>query len=236
MYEIPRKVFTNVIKWLLTNEVKAVSYRYSYNSHTLFKFVTRINHWHIELPETKKALYDRLSSKQRYNRKREYKKLVVDFGEISFQCYHGDAIPDSIVEAYFKFKNETMGTDYGMSPREYLTTFHQDTFYTLSLKDGTLLSIVSTCEQCNTAYLDNLTYNPEYKKYSPGTVLYIHVLEELIRKQKKKLFLGDGHQIYKSYFGGIETNLYEGWASRKNFFSRALSFMGIIHTRIKMRN
>ncbi len=199
------------------------------------------NHWKVPLPATAEELWGRMSRKSRYNRRREEKILLERLGtgsgpdgsrgkadetnevvtadapgkqELVMTEYAGaGSIPVSVVKAFFDFKRVLMGREYGLSPEEYLSSYHVTNAYTWTCGERTI-AIVFSCEQGQDVFLENLTYAPELEEFSPGFHLYALVLERLVAKGKRSLFLGGGRQPYKSRFGGTEDSCWNVEAYR----------------------
>ena len=102
-----------------------------------------------------------------------------------------------------------MGTEYNLTAEEYVKEFSVDCIYELRANNE-CLAVGLSCEQGKYVFFENFSYNKEYAEYSPGFILYIHYLNRLSEKGKAAVFLGDGHQLYKTYFGGIEDKTYNG--------------------------
>lgn len=169
--------------------------------------VLRRNHWMIEFPDTFEELSSRLSSKKRYNIRRQ-KRLAMELpGGYRIAEYTADTVPPEVIETYFALKRNQFGTDYHTSPTGYLSQYHVSHVYALQLSDG-IGAIVMTCEQYPYVYLENLAYDPKYSSYSLGATLYDHVLQILISKGKRGLYLGYGKHQYKSLYGAIEQMVY----------------------------
>ena len=165
------------------------------------------NHWKILFPPTYEELCQRLSSKKRYNIRRQ-KRLAMELpGGYRIAEYTAETVPDQVIETYFSLKQEQFGTDYRTTPRGYLSEYHVSHVYALELC-GTIGAVVMTCEQHPYVYLENLAYDPKFSSYSLGATLYDHVLELLIRKGKAGLYLGYGQHQYKSLYGAVEQTVY----------------------------
>lgn len=173
-------------------------------------------HWTILLPTEPSELDNRLSSKKRYNIKREKRIVLQDLGDYTIQEFSADAVSESVIETYFRFKELTHGIDYHMSPREYLDRFHVSNIYTLCINHS-IESILFSCEQGAQVYLENLTYNPEYQKYSLGSILYDEYLKRLSQKGKERLYLGWGNQVYKTLYGAVAQPVSTGIIYRSTF-------------------
>lgn len=180
------------------------------------------NHFRIELPGTEEGLHSRLSAKHRYNLRRERKIIENELGPVEFAEFTGK-IPGEIVEEYFRFKRMTHGVDYHMTSETYLKTFHVTHAYLLSAGKK-CLGIVFSCEQCPIVYIENLTYNPEFARFSPGQVLYDHYLVRLIEKGNREIYLYGGNLSYKKRYGSTEETVYRGRIYRSAFVFFSLQF------------
>ena len=113
------------------------------------------------------------------------------------------------MDTFFKWKTETHNRDYAMSAQEYLNKYYVTNAVVLSNDSGPF-SIVFYCKVEDTVYLENLSYNPEYQRFSPGFMGYEAMLEDLILKKCKRVFLGGGDYIYKRYYDSEEHLAYSG--------------------------
>ena len=203
---VPYKFISACCDWIFLNypEVRTVEF----SNFPLFEndgkseFIER-THWKVEMPPSSAELEARLSSKKRYNIKRE-KRLANEFFETEFTVvnFTSETVPDEVIEKYFDFKKKTYNIDYKMKPGEYLKSYHVTDIYVLYFGD-TVGAIVCSCEQYENVYLENLTYDPEYAKYSLGAILYDEYLKKLIEKKKKSVYLGYGNYSYKALYGAV---------------------------------
>ncbi len=173
------------------------------------KVFSRKKHFSISLPNTSEGLEMRLSSKSRYNMKRMRKMAEREFGIVSFVELSKEKITEELVSIYFKMKQNVLNIHYEFSYSEYLAKFHVTNAYVLSYGDE-IAAILFTCEQCSIVYLENLTYNMAFAKYSPGMMAYDLMLKNLIEKGKISLFLGGGDYDYKRKYNSVETVVTEG--------------------------
>lgn len=164
------------------------------------------NDFHIVLPNNIEEIDSRLSKKGRYNIKREKRIIEDDFGSIEFREYD---VMENVLEAnnlvswFFAQKLATHCRDYGMSAEEYIKKYNVSHIYALYGKSE-LLAVILSCEQCPIVYIENLTYNEKYSKYSCGQVLYDWYLKRLVEKGKEQLFLSGGDLEYKKRYGSTE--------------------------------
>lgn len=177
------------------------------------------NDFHIVLPNSSDELDKRLSKKGRYNIKRE-KRIVADtFGAcLLTHISANDTKAISVTDRFFEFKKETMGSDYGMKAETYLNNWYVTDIYYLSFGER-IASILMSCEQCENVYLENITYDAELANYSPGQIAYDYYLKELIKKNKKMVYLLGGDYDYKKRYGSVETKVAELTYVRKNIKS-----------------
>lgn len=206
--EITKFIFKNQIS---VNEIviEASLLKYGYSRPYLY--------YHIPLPSTSEELHSRLSRKSNYNIKREQKLINESVGKVTFSEYTYDTIPDDVMDKYFEFKEITYNAKYNFIKKDYLSNYNVSDCYVLSA-DNKILAIVFSCEQTNEVFLENLTYNPEYSRYSPGQVLYDWYLTRLIEKGKTKVYLGGGDYMYKKRYGSVPKTVYSNIVFRNYFY------------------
>ncbi len=185
------------------------------------------SHYRIELPESHDELDLRLSSKGRYNIKREKRILNEDFGEYKVVNYPAlDERSKELWEHYFKYKNNTHNVNYGFTPQEYCDNYHVTDIYALILGQDRIASVVLSCEQCPIVYIENLTYDTDLSKYSPGQILYDEYLKSLIKKGISEIFLLGGNYSYKKRYASILDTVYNCTVYKNSF----------IETKYKLKN
>ena len=109
----------NIISFLFkyNRKIRCVQYE---NSYISIGTVQKGNHFRIEFPENSTELDKRLSSKGRYNIKREKRILEQDFGDFSInKCFALSTEAKVLWDMYFKFKEKTHDHSYNMSPEQY---------------------------------------------------------------------------------------------------------------------
>lgn len=207
LLNIPFEGIKAICKFIIVHfHIRIVYYR---NSLYAIGKADSSNQWVIELPGTIEELWMRVSKKNKYNYKWEMKKIYEEIGEVFYAEYSQRDIPNRLIQLFFEFKAEHMGTNYNMTYTEFIDYFHITHAYEMTV-NGECLAMLLSCEYGDTAYLDNLSYNPIYKKYSCGKIIYAHYLERLVEKEKRKLYLGDGQQEYKKHFGSEQIITYGG--------------------------
>lgn len=192
----------------LFKRYKRIEYIFFYNTISDKVYLPKL-HYEVLLPDSPEALKQRLSAKSRNTMSRKRKKAEAEFGQITMMEYENGAITEDVISEYFAMKAKTHHRDYGMSGQAYLSKYHVSHIYVLKF-GARNAAMVLTCEQCPIAYLENLTYDMELSKYSPGMMAYEMVLERLIAKGKKHFFLGGGDYDYKKKYGSVETHVKGG--------------------------
>jgi len=164
----------------------------------------RVNDFHIVLPKHPEELDQRISSKMRYNLRRERRLAEEAVGPLSVDASGIDR-PEAkaLFERYFAMKRVTHGRDYGMTMEEYIRQYYVSMIYTLRF-GGDIAALVLSCEQGSSVYLENLTYDAKFAKFSPGSQLYNLYLKRLSEKGKEKLYIKGGPLAYKRHYGSIE--------------------------------
>lgn len=179
------------------------------HSYTPLEFYKAETYWHVELPETIEEFSSNLSSKTRYNAKWYPKKLTRDKGELLFTHYSNEEVPGTIVEKYLEWKNNTHQYSFSGEPLEYIRNCGITDIYTLTIADK-LIAIGMTCDTGEISYFENFSYDAEYHLYSPGMIIYYHIIEEKIKKHIRVFYLSGGELDYKRRYNGIRTETYTG--------------------------
>lgn len=210
---IQQRTFNYLISYIFNHfpKVSFLNVMYSKND---YKGLSADNHWVNILPNNEDDYLKTLGKKTRYNRKYYYNKLDNDF-RLEIKRFH-DKIDNSIIRKYFEFKLSTYGTNYHLTPDEYVRKYaitDADVLYLNGEIAGiNLLSIIG-----DKAYLENLTYDLQYRSYSVGTVLYYISIVNLINDGIRELYLADGEYEYKSRFGAIEEIAFNGLIQKDGF-------------------
>lgn len=212
---IPLKVFENTITDIFDHhaDVRCIEIKKSRNNY--HQFLEKSNDIRIPLPETVEQLLQRVRAKHRSAIKR-MKKLLGEYGNLKVIKFKSD-IPDEIVNLYFRWKQATYGKDYKMKPKEYLRNYYVTDAMLLKAGNNDI-AILFFCQVDNIVYLENLSYNIDMERYSPGYLIYELFLEELIRRKCSSLYLGGGGYLYKKRFGAEESVAYSGVIYRKEVF------------------
>lgn len=172
----------------------------------------------LSLPATEEELLGRLSKKERYNIRRE--RRFGGCGNIIIKTYSFNEIPFDLVEQYFEWKSISHGVDYNMTPKEYLNRYHVTDAMEMIYRgnDGEEVRRVAVLFWCGVeevAYFENFSFDGRYEKYSPGYLIYIDFLKELIFRKYKTVFLGGAGYGYKKKFDSVERSCFTGYIFTK---------------------
>lgn len=170
-------------------------------------------HWHVDLPDTIEAFDAELSSVTRRNAKRFPKRIKRDMGDWAIDVLAAAECPEWIVQKYLDWKKESHGYEWTKPPMTYLSSNGITHVYLLHTEREPL-AIGFDCETGDNCFFENFSFNKDFAKYAPGTILYHYLIEDLIRKGKKKLFLLGGDLDYKRRFNGIRTETWTGCVYR----------------------
>ncbi len=212
LVDMPKDVFDKLISFIFrkNRNIQKIYLKKSKNNY--HNHIRQGNHFRVELPETFDSLLARLNKKGRYNYNRE-KRLLHELGNIEYlHCNTADTLND-VISAFFNFKFQTHGRDYQMLPEEYVRTYFVSDAYSINL-DGKIIAVLLSCEQCDCVFLENLSYDTEYCKYSVGFQIYVFFLQEMIKKGKKQVYTGGGYYDYKKRFNSVEDTTYDGYIYR----------------------
>ena len=221
MREVPKDLLDEFITYLFEAYPKIKSIK-AEHSITPVGALPSAPHWHVDLPASIQDFDAALSSKTRYNTKWYPKKIQEDLGYYTIKHYKLSEITEDVVLRYLELKQHTHDVHYKLqSAKDYLSKFSVTDAYTLDI-NGAMEAILFLSITGDNVFLENLTYNTAFAKYSLGSVLYHHVIGELILKRKKILYLLGGTLDYKRRFNGVETQTYTGKILRPSLFKKII--------------
>lgn len=186
-------------------------------------FLEEINDIRVPLPGEFDELMNRAERRDRATIRRKLRWLDERVGDLRIEIYSRNEIPDHIVDTYFKWKKETHGTDYRMSASEYLDRYFVTDAMLMKAGD-TQVAVAFFCQTEDIVFFENFSYNTELKEYSPGLLMYVKFMEELIKRKCRYLYLGGGSYIYKKRFGAEAFTAYSGTIYRKEMIDGINAF------------
>lgn len=223
--QIPLSVFENAVSDIFNrhSDINCIEIKQARNNY--HQLLEKCNDIRVPLPETVDQLLQKVKAKHRTTIKRMKKHLEEEYGKLDLITYKSE-IPDEIVNLYFRWKQITYGKDYNMTPREYLKKYYV-TDATILKAGNKKIAILFFCQVDKIVYLENLSYNIEVERFSPGYLMYEMFLEELINRKCTSLYLGGGEYIYKRRFGAEESVAYSGIIYRKEVFDDINKYFNI---------
>lgn len=148
--------------------------------------------------------YESLSKKIKQNLKYYEKKL---FSDTAFTFEKQEILNESAIDTYLDWKKKSHDYIWEKTTLDFINEFNITSIFTLRTSDNQYIAILLINQYDKEhAFLENLSYNQNYKNYSPGKILLLKTIEYLISQGYKSLTLGNGSSdSYKSEFA---TNIF----------------------------
>lgn len=224
---LPAQVVEYLIEYIFAHHKMVVKIELNYSSINCRNALSQENNWVVFLPEKPEEVFNRLGKKSKYNFRREMRMLEEQCGELVIRHYKDNDIPQDVFDTYFTWKKLSHGVEYNISGKQYCEKYHVTDGMTLFAGDR-VVAILFYCVLNRTVYLENISYDVECSKCSPGIILYEKFLEKMVEEDRETVFLGNGNQPYKKRFGSIEYLVYSGSIYRNNFFK----YMNVIKKKL----
>ena len=219
---IPLCVLEKAIENAFTKkEVISIKVERGCNQYRSFLEIT--NDIRVPLPDSFEELMNRAERRDRATIRRKLRWVDERVGELKIDVYSKNYIPNTMVETYFRWKKETHGTDYGLTTEEYLKKYYVTDAMLMRAGDVDV-AVAFFCQVENIVFFENFSYNSALKAYSPGLLMYVKFMEELIRRKCKYLYLGGGSYVYKKRFGAETYVAYSGVIYRQEIVDAINSF------------
>ncbi len=206
--DIPTIIIERVVKDIFLDK-SIIAIRITRGKHQYLEFLEKTNDIRVPLPETIDELLNRAERRDRATIRRKLRWLDERIGTLRVEVFDRKEIPESVVETYFRWKKQTHGTDYGLSPMEYLDKYYVTDAMLMKAGEEDV-AVAFFCQVDDIVFFENFSYNTELKEYSPGLLMYVKLMEELIRRKCRYLYLGGGGYIYKTRFGAESFEAYSG--------------------------
>jgi hypothetical protein len=174
----------------------------------------QVQRWKMTMPVSLDELLEkRMNKKHRYWVKRTMRLLEKDFpGAIRFVCYSTPEEMDKLFTDVIKVASKTYQWALGVGFRDndeqrkrlLLEAEHGWLRgHVVYVKDEPAAFWICTVYR-DTVFSDYTGYDPKYKKYEIGTVLFMRMIGEMCREQVKQLDFGPGTALYKERFGDAQ--------------------------------
>lgn len=210
---LPQEIFDKAVQEIFTDkQICAVELTRCGNPYG--DFLEEINDVRVPLPDGFDELMNRAERRDRATIRRKLRWLDERIGDLRIEVYSKKEIPEHVVDTYFIWKKKTHDTDYQMSASEYLERYYVTD--AMLMKAGNIeVAVAFFCQTEDIVFFENFSYNTELREYSPGLLMYVKFMEELIRRKCRYLYLGGGSYIYKKRFGAEAFVAYSGTIYRK---------------------
>jgi CelD/BcsL family acetyltransferase involved in cellulose biosynthesis len=173
----------------------------------------------MELSKTYAEVLKGLSHDLRKEIRRTAKRIQADFDNVDVKCFEKPDEVETLIRDVESIAAISWQRRFGLGFRN---TERMRQLLLFQAKKGWLLAYVLYVEAkpCTfwLGYLhegvftsDYLAFDPDFSKYSPGTVLQARVLEDLCARHAKSIDLGLGDDYYKTRLGASrheDTELY----------------------------
>lgn len=168
-------------------------------------------HWQTHLPDNIEKFYKDMSgSRKRYLRRYSRALEKAGSGPVEMVCYRSEDKLDRVISIASEISSKTYKRALNVGFRDdYLTR----SLLTKAAKQGNVRAYVLYAgsvpcafeygvEYGNYFFPEHIGYDPQFKSCSPGTVLFIKVVEDLIENSNVRVFdYGFGAAGYKERFG-----------------------------------
>jgi hypothetical protein len=190
-------------------------------------FLYEQNDFRVPLPDNVEELLARVERRDRATIRRKKRWLDERVGTLDIIHYERK-IPKEIVEKYFEWKKNSHGTDYKLSADEYIRKYYvTDALVVKAGEEFIGIAFYCACEA--NAFFENFSFNEKYREYSPGLLTYEILLEHLISRNIKFLYMAGGNYSYKRRFGSEETSCYSGNIYKADFLSKIKTQMDALN-------
>lgn len=198
LLELSRKQLSFICKFIFKNFKNITTILAPFTNVGVGFFIKK-NHYDLKLTGPT-LIADTMRKKHLREIEKQRRRLVELLGLERFENYKSEDCPDSVMNFYFFNKRNNMGVDYKLDTKTYFDKYNVSDIYALYYGNR-IVSVLLSCEQCSKVYIENLTFDKELSRCSPGKLIYMSYINILIQKGFLRLYLGGGDYEYKTYFG-----------------------------------
>ncbi len=172
-----------------------------------FKGLKQTRHYLLQLPNTYQEYLGQFTSKSRNNLRREKLSL-----EQMFNCKYVHLSSHDLNSDFFEcFIQQAAQTKQEMHiTAQQLQKMTTDALVLMA--NGKPISIVlyNKIEGSTDVACISMSYDPAYKAYGPGKILYYHFIKNMTEQNMKRIYMGGGDYGYKKNSHAEETITYNG--------------------------
>lgn len=204
-------------------------------------------HWVMTLPDSFDAFLKKMTAKHRYWLNRLPRVIERDYpGKVVYKYFQSDEGIELLFEGAEivarKSYQRTIGAGFADNNimRQRLT---------ISAKQGHLRAYLLYVDKKPCAfwigtlygkvfYLDFTSYDPAYKRYEPGTILFMKMVEDIISNKAIQIDFGFGNALYKQRFGNqqwIESSVYLYAPTIRGIVLNIIRYINIVPQKYIMR-
>jgi hypothetical protein len=164
--------------------------------------------WSMDLPQTYEDVLKALSHDLRKELRRTTKRIESDFRTVTVKCFER---PDELETMLADIEDVAVRSYQRRIGVGFRSSEYMRQLLLFQAKRARLLGYVLYVEDKPRAfslgclyngvfYSDDIGFDPDFSKYSPGTVLQARVLEDLCARGIKSIDFGPGDALYKARF------------------------------------
>jgi hypothetical protein len=221
--EVCEQMVAEMVRCLKLKEVDVIDFGQIETSSELYQHVTRAMaatvrgylgkqqaHWMMKLPPPPASFRETLSREHRKKLRSEAKKFATAFpGDLTIETFATeDELPRLLDETEsVAATTYQRGLGVGFSrTRQILSLLKLEAEkkwlcgYVLKVKDQPCAFWIGSVRG-DTFLSEYLAHDPSYSKYSPGSYLLTHGIEDLCQRGVRHIDLGIGEAFYKKHFG-----------------------------------
>lgn len=217
--DIPYLVMKSFVRYVFLHGAKKVTYENVPWGEGVCRIVTQRM---LDLPDTYDNLLKRITSKHRYNVRRQ-RRILDESGVEYGECNSTEEI-DNTCNDFIKTKNQYIKKNIALTGEQYRLRWDIDyaNFYKL---DDEFVGGVLAASKGKIVNLVNLVYDDRLAKYSLGNDAYVRFLEEMINRNKTAIYLGGDKQDYKKHFDSYTISLWQGVIYKSRLKSLFFTFV-----------
>jgi len=174
-------------------------------------FAPAESHWQTHIPDTVEEFYRQIPNSRKRRWRRDIRQLEkTSSSEVKVVCYRQLSDIDYLIDVACQIKESTYKCGLGIG---FTNSAVNRALLEKAAGDGSLRAYILYVgdEPCafqfdirygKTQFTEFGSFDPKWRRGSPGTVLLIKVLEQLCRESDVSIMdYGFGHALYKSKFG-----------------------------------
>lgn len=216
--KLPQQLFDTIISNIFNKYPVVASIEVQWAGNNFQGQLKKETHYAVFLNGKTEPVLNRISSKERYNIRRQKRNLLdCKNGRLVYINDKKEMIP--YVTFFFKEKKTTHHKDYGMSEQQYLDSYYVTDMLAFE-NDEKIIAVLFFNITNKVVYFENFTYDLSESKWSPGYLIYIELLLWCEAHDIRSVYLAGGSYAYKKKFQSIAINGFNGLFFRNEVFEQ----------------